>query len=403
VRTEGIALLQSLSRHLGSVDPTSRLRFELGLTLLAGHPAQRNFDVARIEMCLRAGDLDSDIARLAKLFVDVNHCEEDSTATASEIAERFGSAFVDHPMPIDDPVGEAVLMRVSRLLLHSDQFAVVDEFLEVARRRAFAAGDVALEVDALRLIVLSNLWQGSLDRAREALGRHDELCGATGRQPVIGSAELFIAQDRLDEALHRFALNDLERIVDPLENAKALVERGRLLNAAARADEAFETFERARAMVHRAGLNLEALVAWRPSMAEALASLGRWEQAVTLASEHLHAARSFGARRALGVAFRTMAAVTQESEARATWLTAAIETLDGSPLRLDLASALIDLGALLVERGERDSARARLDQGLELASACKAERLVRLAGAHLATLATHNGDAGDVGVAFVYS
>ncbi len=63
--------------------------------------------------------------------------------------------------------------------------------------------------DALRLIVLSNLWQGSLERADEALRRHDELSDAGTRLPVIGSSELLIARNRLDEALRRFGWSDL--------------------------------------------------------------------------------------------------------------------------------------------------------------------------------------------------
>jgi tetratricopeptide (TPR) repeat protein len=401
-RAEGIALLQSLLRRVGLVDPTRQLQFELGLTLLSGHPAHGNFDLSRIEMCLVSSNQTSDAARLAQLFVDVNYCEKDATATANEIVERFGPSFVAHSMPVGDPAGEVVLIRVSRLLLHSGHFTEVDEFLEVARRRAYAAHDVAMERDALRLIVLSNLWRGSVQRADEALRRHDELGDAVAG-PVIGSSEVLVAQDRLDEALRRFGVKELERIVDPLDYANALVERGRLLCVTARADEAIDVFLRAKAVANRAGLHLEVLVPWRPSMAEALAGLGHWDQATTLASEHLDQARAFGARRILGAALRTMAAVTRESDARLAWLTESIEVLDGSASRLESAGALIDLGALLVERGDHDSARSFLEQGSMLASECKAEVLVRIAQAHQAVLGARPGHVGDVEAAFVYS
>jgi tetratricopeptide (TPR) repeat protein len=403
VRAQGVALLQSLSRRLGAVDPDNQLQFELGLTLLAGHPAQRNFDLSRIEMCLVTSDREADTGRLAQLFVDVNRCETDPTATAREIAARFGSAFVAHSMPVGDLVGAAVLMRVSRLLLHCELFTDVDEFLEVARRRAYAAGDAAMEGDALRLIVLSNLWQGSLERADEALRRHDEVSDADTRLPVIGSAELLIARNRPDEALRRFGWSELDRLEDPLDYANALIERGRLLTVAARADEAIDVFVRAKAVANRADLNLGVLAAWRPAMAEALAALGHWEQATTLAAEHLDEARTFGARRCLGVALRTMATVTRESDARVTWLTESIDVLDGSPSRLELAGALLDLGALMVERGDLESAQSLLRQGLALASVCKAERLEKIAEAHLAALGSRPVADGDVGVAFVYS
>jgi tetratricopeptide (TPR) repeat protein len=260
-----------------------------------------------------------------------------------------------------------------------------------------------MEGDALRLIVLSNLWQGSLERADEALRRHDELSDAGTRLPVIGSSELLIARNRLDEALRRFGWSDLDRLVDPLDYANALIERGRLLSAAARADEAIDVFVRAKAVAHRADLNLGVLAAWRPAMAEALAALGHSEQATTLAAEHLDEARVFGARRCLGVALRTMATVTRESDARVKWLTESIDVLEASPFRLESAAALIDLGALMVERGELESAQSLLHQGLTLASACKAERLEKIAEAHLAALGARPVADGDVEVAFVYS
>ena len=53
-------------------------------------------------------------------------------------------------------------------------------------------------------------------------------------------------------------------MVDPLDFANALVERGRLFNAAARADEAIDVFVRAKSVADRAGLRLEVLVPWRP-------------------------------------------------------------------------------------------------------------------------------------------
>ena len=174
-------LLQSLSRRLGSVDPTSQLEFELGLTLLAGHPAQRNFDLSRIEMCLVTPDESPTPGAW-------RNCSSTSTAAKRtrprrprEIAARFGSAFVAHSHADRRPRRRSFLMRVSRLLLHSEHFTDVDEFLEVVRRRAYAAGDVAMEGDALRLIVLSNLLQGSIERADEALRRHDELADAASR------------------------------------------------------------------------------------------------------------------------------------------------------------------------------------------------------------------------------
>ena len=138
-------------------------------------------------------------------------------------------------------------------------------------------------------------------------------------------------------------------------------------------------------------------------MAEAVAGLGHWDQAVTLASEHLHAARAFGAQRILGAALRTMAVVTRDLDERVKLLTQSLEVLDGSPARLDTAGALIDLGSLMSGRDDLEGARTLLEEGFALATACKASRLVKVAEAHLSSLGARSVSDGDVGVAFVYS
>jgi DNA-binding CsgD family transcriptional regulator len=399
VRAGGVATLQSLSRHFGAVDPTSRLRFELGLTLLSGHPAQRSYDVSRIEGFVDSSDEESGAGRLARLFLDVLRSEKDVTMTAADVAQRFGSVFVTNGIPIGDFSGKVILMRACRLLLHSDQFAIVDEFLEVTRRRAYSVGDEALEDEALRLTVLSKLWQGSLDEADEAVRRLDALGNSYAERHVVGSLDLLLAHDRSDEALRRLSSTEPKRIVDPLECALAHVERGRLFAAVGRPEEALREYRRAKAVMERAGLTSEVLVAWRPAMARALSSLGSWDEAQAMARDHVAAARAFGARRTLGTALRAMADVTRDSYERFTWLSESLTFLDESPSKLEAAGVMIDLGALLVERRNLDDARPLLERGLALATACKSERLVRAATSHEAPRGARPRPAGATGVA----
>jgi DNA-binding CsgD family transcriptional regulator len=399
VRAVGVATLQSLSRHFGAVDPTSRLQFELGLTLLAGHPAQRNYDVTRIEGIVASSDEESGTGDLARLFLDVLGYEKDPTVTSVDVAERFGAVFVTNGIPIGDFSGKVILMRTCRLLLHADQFAIVDEFLEVTRRRAYSAGDAALEGDALRLTVLSKLWQGSLDEADDAVRRLDAMDNSYSERHVVGSLDLLVAHDRNDEALRRLSMTEPKRIVDPLECAQAHVERGRLFAAVGRADDALGEYRRAKAVTERAGLTNEVLVAWRPGMARTLASLGRWEEAQAMARDHFAAARTFGSRRTLGTARRAMADVTRDSYERFTWLTEALTFLEESQSQLEAAGVMIDLGALLLERRNGEDARPLLEQGLALASACKSELLVKAATSHLSPSAARARPAQVTGVA----
>jgi DNA-binding CsgD family transcriptional regulator len=397
VHVEGVATLQTLSKRLGAVDPTSRLQFELGFTLLTGHPARRSYDVARIDGIIHSSDDRSSTGLLARLFLDVLNDEKDSNVTAGDVAERFGSVFVTHGIPIGDFTGRVILMRACRLLLHSDQFGLVDEFLEVARRRAYSEGDVALEDEALRLTVRSKLWQGSLDEADEALRRQAALADGCSARHVVGSVDLLLAHDQTEEALRRVTSIDLERIVDPIEYALTRVERGRLFAAVARPEEALVEYRYAKAVMERVGLHNEVLVAWRPSMARALVTIGSWDEARTLASAHLAAARSFGARRALGIALWAMADVTRDSYERFKLLTESLAFLDDSPSALEAAGVMIELGALWAERRDRENARAMLERGLTLASTCKAERLVRIATSLLASSGTRTRPAGPTG------
>jgi tetratricopeptide (TPR) repeat protein len=395
---EGVATLQSLSRRMGAVDPTGRVQFELGLTLLSGHPARRSYDVERIDGYVHSSDDRSRSGLLARLFVDVLHDEKDSTVTASDVAERFGSVFVTHGIPIGDFTGRVIVMRACRLLLHGEHFGVVDEFLEVARRRAYSEGDAALEDEALRLTVRSKLWQGDLDDADDAVRRHEVLVDGCSARHVVGSLDLLLAHDRTEEALRRCRSIDLDRIVDPLEYALTRVERGRLFAAVARPEEALVEYRHAKAVAERVGLHNEVLVAWRPSMARALASIGSWDVARTLASDHVAAARSFGARRTLGIALWAMADVMRDSYERFKLLTESLAILEDSPSRLEAAGVMNELGALWADRRNRDNARAMYERGFMLASTSKAERLMRIAASHLESSGTRLRRVGPIGV-----
>ncbi len=398
LRSEGVATLQKVSSRLAVVDTALQLEFELGLTLLSGHPAQRSYGVARIETLVATSDERSKASRAARIFLDLHRFENDPNVSAANIVEILGSVLDSDQMLVGDLASEAILARACRMLLSADEFVRVDLILEMARWRARSLGDMAGEDDALRLVVLSKLWQGSLDEAEEACRRHDELGDSISMRHMVGASDLLIAQGRTDEALQRFGSTELERFDDPLDRATAHVERGRLFAAVARTDEALDEYHRASETAERAGINNEILVAWRPPTAWALASLGRWDEAKDLASNHLSAARAFGARRNLGTALRAMAASTQDLSDRVQWLIESVKVLEGSSAKLETAAAMVDLGAALVERRDMEGARALLQQGATLASACKAERLVEIAGSHLRSAGARPRRLGSTGV-----
>jgi len=386
LRAEGVATLQSLSSRLNAVDTTLQLEFELGLALLSVDPVQQNYGVARISSLVATSDPRTSAARAARVFLDVLGFESDPGVRADVVVEVLVAAFKSDQMPVGGFASEVILTRACRMLLNADEFARVDQILDTACWHARAVGDLAGEDDALRLVVLSKLWQGSLDEADEARRRHDELGACIPIRQLVGASDLLIAHGRAEEALFRFGTTELERIVDPLDRASAHVERGRLYMALGRTDEALDECYRAKESAERDGIHNEVLVAWRPLAARALAAVGRWDEAKELAGDHLAAARHFGARRSLGAALRAMADSTQDLEERVDWLIESVKVLDDSPARLEMVGAMIDLGVALVERGDPETARALFQRSTTIAAACGAQHLVEVANSHVRAL-----------------
>jgi DNA-binding CsgD family transcriptional regulator len=125
-------------------------------------------------------------------------------------------------------------------------------------------------------------------------------------------------------------------------------------------------------------------VPWRADAALVLARLGERERAREMAAEHLSRARAWGTPSAIGRALASQATVLGGDEGRAL-LEGAVDVLEGSPARLELARAEVDLGAALRRSGRRREARTRLRDGLEAARRCGATALVERAHRELVT------------------
>jgi DNA-binding CsgD family transcriptional regulator len=109
-----------------------------------------------------------------------------------------------------------------------------------------------------------------------------------------------------------------------------------------------------------------ALTPWRGTAAIAASLLGDRDQAVELAAEAVGLATRFGAPRVVGMALRA-AGVANGGAVGLELLREAVEVLEGSPSRLELARALVDLGAALRRERQAIAAREPLRRGLGLA------------------------------------
>jgi DNA-binding CsgD family transcriptional regulator len=116
-----------------------------------------------------------------------------------------------------------------------------------------------------------------------------------------------------------------------------------------------------------------AVVPWRSTLAQALGEQDL-DEAEALVTAELELARSARLARGIGVALRARGVLTGGA-AGVGFLEEATHVLRDAPARLELARALVDLGATLRRSRRPSDARERLEEGLELAVASGAVRL----------------------------
>ena len=142
--------------------------------------------------------------------------------------------------------------------------------------------------------------------------------------------------------------------------------RGCLLAAAGDHASAVRELLEAGELAELWGVRNPALMPWRSDAALSLIALGDCREASRLCAEEVELARRWGAPRGLGIALRA-AGVAEGGSVEL--LTEAVSVLRRSPARLELARALIDLGAARRRAGSRARAREFLREGLDLAHA----------------------------------
>ncbi len=238
---------------------------------------------------------------------------------------------------------------------------------------------------SLFVALTANLWGGytamlwgRLDEALERFSSANEqglLWGAGKRIDHVPAA--FIAQilvERGEPAAAREAL-DVARVKDPARGhfagclwrraeVEVLLAEGRLDEALAAADAFGEAIGR---------LDNPAGHPWRTVKAEVLDRLGRLDDAAELADQELELARAWGAPGAIGRALRIGGTARRADGIEA--LREAVEVLEGSQMRLELAKALYALGTAIRLTRKPTEAREPLQRALELAGACGATAL----------------------------
>jgi DNA-binding CsgD family transcriptional regulator len=116
---------------------------------------------------------------------------------------------------------------------------------------------------------------------------------------------------------------------------------------------------------------------WRSALALALARQDP-QEARALASTELELARCAGAPRAIGIALR-VCGLLADAARRVEVLEQSVAVLEPTPMRLELAYSLTELGAALRRAGSRSAAREPLRRALDLAVRCGATPLAERA------------------------
>ncbi|HET8529175.1 MAG TPA: AAA family ATPase [Gaiellaceae bacterium] len=193
-------------------------------------------------------------------------------------------------------------------------------------------------------------------------------------------AQILVERGALDEAAALLDAVETTLATDAFSRAPLL--RGRALVEAARGDH-----RAALAHARELGAALAAFghtapaasyPAWRSLAALEHHALGEVDEARALAREEVELARAWGVAGTLGRALRILGPIEGGDDGIELGREA-VALLEPSPLRLEHASALADLGAALRRANRRAEAREQLRQALELAQACGATLLAERA------------------------
>jgi ATP/maltotriose-dependent transcriptional regulator MalT len=273
-------------------------------------------------------------------------------------------------------------------LVLADRFeaarAAYDAAFEEVRRR----GDIFMSagIHLFRGHLLTRV--GELAAAEEDLREALALSGVHGMQTASPYNFGFLASALLQRGEVEEAAALIERAGLPEELPATghltffLDARAHVRAARGDAARALADLERLGALTRCLRTANPAFTPWRSETALVLHGLGRADEARALAREEVELARRWGAPRALGIALRAHGLVEGGAKGLAA-LREAVDVLEPSPARLELAASLTDLGAALRRGNQRAEARDVLRRALELAEVVGAAPLAERARTEL--------------------
>jgi DNA-binding CsgD family transcriptional regulator len=234
--------------------------------------------------------------------------------------------------------------------------------------RGFAAYELGLIADAVA--DSAAVFEGAVGGAVGAEGVAYSLTSLI--KSLVETGDL----DGAETALARAALP--EEPPRQIVFALLLESRGKLRSEQGRLSDAAEDLLEAGRRWEELRVRSPVPTGWRGDAALALERIGRKEEAVALAREQLELARQAQEPRTLGRSLRALGEVQGGPSGRA-HLAQAVDLLQRTPARLELAEGLLSHGRALRKDSERVAARAALAEALDIAHRVGAERVARLA------------------------
>jgi DNA-binding NarL/FixJ family response regulator len=388
---QAVATLGDALGALGEHDPDLTLALEVTRYWVGRQDLRTYPSVAgRLEdLRLHADGPDSATRRELLVYLALEATNTETFTKARELMDRalaVPGLLAFHPAE-SVPIQSAALALCYMGTL--DTFdALYDEAVADLSRRGILLGFVALSTFRCMALLRRGRPVDAETEARAAL----EAAAMAGWKFGSPALVAFLVDALLHQGKEKVAavvLQEYRQFLQELPTSfpvnLLLDVRGRLLIAQADPRSGLEDLMLCGDRVEALGIRCPGVIAWRSHAALAHLALGQRLEARQLAEEELVLARRFAGPCTIGGTLSVLGLAVGGGDG-IDCLREATEVLEASPARLELARALVNLGAALRRSGQRVQAREHLQRGLEMATIAGARALA--ASAHEELLAT---------------
>jgi len=388
-RAELATLLARIAGRLGDGDGAKEeVRLHLELVAAAERPLPDGAGAGIIDALLGgrregANRLERQaLAHLAAVYANDGRIR--NADALAELAQQLVST--DH-LAVADPTDVRLWCRALTTLARAGRLGPAVALARQAQAVARSDGEESAFLELTSVLAYVYLLQGSLELAEEECRRFPSLDDEPGAEDASGDSEatqqaravlaaVLEGRGRRDEARRLLACGAIPRTVPGLA---MLVQRGRMRVEDGDLESGLTDLREAARRARQGEIDNPAVSNAGAVLAGALHSTGAESEAWELAQHQVTVARAFGAAWPLGAALRTAATVAQPAD-RHSLLAEAVEVLEHSGATLELAQALVELGAFFVTQEDgKEAAREVLRRAADAAFRCSATPLVNRA------------------------